>query len=217
MREVQDLDIANQAKSQASKLWYTKKREKELQAEPDTIDIICAHVGDGGTLTNLCEKVWKVSYGRMAQWINSDETRRRLFSDAMQSRVNWERERILEELRHLSFFDIRQILDENSCVKPPSEWPDEISKAVESMTVNELFQGTGDDRELVGLVKNIKLTPKLKALELIGKTSAMFIERVEATIKPMTLGQMVEDSWTAELPPARDVSPNKSDTPPRTE
>jgi len=189
-------DLRKSLDANATALYEQKKREKELKSHPETMEMICSHVADGGSLATLCEKKWYVNYGRMAQWINADDGRREMLTRATEARLAWERDRILAELRVLGLFDIRDLLDEAHCVKPPDQWPDHISRAIESMEVKELFeQGPDGGRIKIGEVKKINLVSKLKALELLGKTSALYVERHELAVKPMSLGMMVEQSF----------------------
>ena len=54
-----------------------------------------------------------------------------------------------------------------------------LRKALASVEVDELFEGTGKDREQTGYTKKIKTTDKLKALELLGKHLKMFTDVTE--------------------------------------
>lgn len=73
-------------------------------------------------------------------------------------------EAILEELRKIAFADIRQVMTTDGKVKPLSEWPDDIAKAVSSVEV-------GDGGRF-----KIRLWDKNSALEKAMRSLGMFKE-----------------------------------------
>jgi len=99
--------------------------------------------------------------------------------DRRLARVALEGEQILRELVAVGTSDVRNLLDEDNCVLPPSDWPDALGKAVSYIEVEEIYQGRGEAREYVGRVKKIKLWDKIKSLELLGKNLALWVDRVE--------------------------------------
>lgn len=77
---------------------------------------------------------------------------------------------LLKRLAEEANADIADIYNEHGTLKPVSEWPMVWRKGlVQGIKVDELFEGRGDDREMVGLVKEVKLSDRIKRLELIGK------------------------------------------------
>lgn len=93
-------------------------------------------------------------------------------------------EDILRELSKLANSDIRQIWDERGALLPTDQWPDDIAFCVQSVEVDELYEGTGKDRIMVGYTKKVKFWDKVKALEMLGKYKKMFTEKVEHTTPP---------------------------------
>lgn len=90
-------------------------------------------------------------------------------------------EEVLKELKILGHSDVRGLFDDSGCIKPTSQWPDELAKAVASIEVFEEFQGRGNDREFIGYTKKVKFWDKPKALELMGKHKKLFTEKMEHT------------------------------------
>lgn len=77
---------------------------------------------------------------------------------------------LLKRLADEAEADIADIYTEHGTLKPVREWPMIWRKGlVQGTKVDELFEGRGDDREMIGLVKEVKLSDRIKRLELIGK------------------------------------------------
>lgn len=185
-----------------------------LTANNDTIHRICIHVAEGGSMIDLC-KAWAVPYGKMLDWINSDDLRYKQYQGAMTAQMYWAIDRVLKELKHMGTVDISQAYDEHNKLKPLSEIPEEVRRCISGVDTEELFEGVGKDREMVGYTKKIKIFDKIKALELIGKKFAMFIDRTKVDLEARSLEELIADSWKSE---AIDVQPEsnsgKNDAPP---
>lgn len=82
---------------------------------------------------------------------------------------NVTRERIAQELARIGFSDIRNIFDDKGALKSPAEWSDEDAAAIAGIDTDELFEGSGKDRIMVGFTKKVKLWEKTKALEALCK------------------------------------------------
>ena len=76
---------------------------------------------------------------------------------------------ISAQLKSIATLDPRKAFDKNGNLLPVSEWPDELARVVSSIESDELFEGSGKDREHVGETKKIKFWDKLKALELASR------------------------------------------------
>jgi phage terminase small subunit len=108
-------------------------------------------------------------------------------------RLESQADNILIELRRLGYSDIRSIYGDNGEIKPPSEWSEEIGRAVASIEVKEEFEDHRDGvvcnecgrlmfRALVGFTKKVKFWDKPKSLELMGKHEKLFTEKVEHSL-----------------------------------
>jgi len=152
---------------------------KELKGdEEQTMDVLCTHVSNGGSLIELC-KAWGVTYGSVASWLRKDRKRSVRWVDAQNDRAEWGKERILLELKRIGMADIRLIFNKEGGIKPVSEWPDEVGAFISSIEVSEEYEGTGSDKVQSGWNKKVKMWNKEKALELLGKNLHLFLDRVE--------------------------------------
>lgn len=86
-------------------------------------------------------------------------------------------DRVVEEYSKLAFFDPREFFRDDGTLKDISELEDDAAAAIAGMDVAELFEGFGEDREKVGVLKKVKLADKTKALDSLAKFLGMFVER----------------------------------------
>lgn len=153
-----------------------RKRFERLLSDPNLMEVICSHVASGGSLVDLA-KTWKVRYGDLCNWIRNDPVLEKRYMKSIDDRAEWAVESLKDELKAIAMSDIRLAFNPDGSVKPVEEWPDALAKTVQSVEVNELFEGYGKDRTHIGYTKKLKFWDKVKALELLGKTMALFIDR----------------------------------------
>lgn len=134
---------------------------------------ICEHVANGGSIIPLC-KIWDVRYSQVVKWIRSSSPENnKAYDQALVDRSEWTKEKILTEIRILAEYDLRDLYDENGQMKPVKDWPEDVAKAITSVESVELLG------KKAGEVKKLKTESRKAALELLGKTEAMFTEKVE--------------------------------------
>lgn len=83
-------------------------------------------------------------------------------------------ERTLQEVARLAYFDPRTLYRGDGQLKRPDEWDDDTAAGVASIEVLEEYEGKGDDRELVGFTKKLKLWDKNSAIEKAMKHLGLF-------------------------------------------
>jgi len=90
---------------------------------------------------------------------------------------------VLTRLVEIDQMDCLDILSNTGAIKPVLEWPKIWRQFISGFDVSDLFDGSGDDRQMVGVLKKIKWPDKVKNLELIGKhvNVQAFREKVEWT------------------------------------
>jgi phage terminase small subunit len=76
---------------------------------------------------------------------------------------------VLKRLAEIDRMDVADILNTDGSMKPVSDWPEVWRRSISGMDVSELFNGSGNEKVLAGLLKKIKFPDKLKNLELMGK------------------------------------------------
>lgn len=90
-------------------------------------------------------------------------------------------ERVREELAKLAFHDPRDYFDVEGNLKPIHELEPHQAAAIAGIDFTELFGGSGEDRNAVGMLKKIKLADKGLNLERLGRHLKMFTDKVEVT------------------------------------
>lgn len=88
---------------------------------------------------------------------------------------------VLRELAKIAGFDARDMFEADGSVKLVKDWNDSVGASVASFDIAEIFSGTGEQKQAVGLSKRAASRDKIKALELLGKHLGMFRDRVEVT------------------------------------
>lgn len=90
---------------------------------------------------------------------------------------------VLMRLVEIDQMDVLDIMNDDMSLKPVSEWPKVWRQYLTGFELADMFEGRGDDKELVGILKKIKWPDKVKNLELIGKHVDVmaFKERVEVS------------------------------------
>ena len=86
-----------------------------------------------------------------------------------EQRLQIDADYVLRRLVEIDQMDLLDILDEKMAFRPISEWPKVWRQYLSGVDVSELFEGAGDEREMVGVLKKIKWPDKVKNLELLGK------------------------------------------------
>ncbi len=92
---------------------------------------------------------------------------------------------VLMRLVEIDQMDVIDILNDDMSIKPVSEWPKVWRQYLTGFELADMFEGRGDEKELVGILKKIKWPDKVKNLELIGKHVDVnaFKERLDVNVK----------------------------------
>lgn len=85
-------------------------------------------------------------------------------------------DRVLFELARIGFVDCRRFYDAAGHLKAPKDIDDDTAAALASVEIDEIWMGSGEEREIVGQTKKVKTWNKLGALQLLGKHLGLFRE-----------------------------------------
>lgn len=83
-------------------------------------------------------------------------------------------ERTIGELCRISLADPRTLFDDEGRLLPIKEWPDDIARAVSSIESFEEYQGRGEEREAVGMVRKVKFHGKIDAIDKLAKIKGFY-------------------------------------------
>lgn len=103
-------------------------------------------------------------------------------------------ESVLRELDRIASSDLLDAFDEDNCLKPIAEIPEDIRRCIAGIEVDELWEGHGKDRRQIGVTKKIKLWDKNKGLEMLGKYHKLFADKQTADVGD-TLVTLLARSW----------------------
>lgn len=87
-------------------------------------------------------------------------------------------DKVIQRLANLAFFDSTRLYREDGTLKNPSELDPETADAIGGFEVHELMQD-GDGKGVIGQVKKYKLLDRGQNLERLGRTMALFKDKVQ--------------------------------------
>lgn len=175
---------------------YTDKL-KSILSRPNISDEVFAHIANGGSLINLAENL-DIRYSDLRLWVMAEPARSEMLAAAIESRQDWMKQRVLDELRHIALIDIRLAFTDDGKVKPPKEWPDSIARALASFEIEEIYQK--GQIGPIGKLSKLKFNSKIEALKLIGQEYGLFVQRHNVKIEK-SIEEMVAGSFEAEVIP----------------
>ena len=95
-------------------------------------------------------------------------------------------EQIIKELHGIATSNVADAMQEDGRLKNVHDMPEALQKAISSIEVDEIWESIEDTngrkiKEQNGWVKKVRFWEKTKALELLGKYLAMWIEKHEVS------------------------------------
>jgi phage terminase small subunit len=84
-------------------------------------------------------------------------------------------------------FDPRNMLGEDGRVKMPNEWDDETAAAIAGIENEELFEGSGKDREHIGTLRKVKIADRIKPIELGYKRLGLLKDQSAFNVGALTI------------------------------
>lgn len=87
-------------------------------------------------------------------------------------------DRVLMETGKMAFVNARDLFDGEGKLLPMKDLDPEVSAAIVSIEVDEIFSGQGENRKVIGRTVKVKLADKYRGLELLGKRLQVFKEEV---------------------------------------
>lgn len=88
---------------------------------------------------------------------------------------------VLKRLVEIDQMDVLDIMTDSMSLKPVSDWPASWRRYISGFDLAEMFEGRGEDRDMVGVLKKIKWPDKVKNLELLGKHVRVMAFKEQAT------------------------------------
>jgi hypothetical protein len=130
---------------------------------------LCEHVAHGGAVTDWCT-ARELRYWDVLAWLNEDEERQRAWATATEHGREWLKAEVIRQLQAASTVDVRRAFMPDGSLLPLEEIPEDVARAI---THVEPATDKANAR--------VRFADRLKALELVGKTLALFTDRVDHT------------------------------------
>ena len=93
--------------------------------------------------------------------------------------VQASKEAWLQQVERCAFFDVRRLFGQDGRPLDISTLTLEDAASISAFEVTEEFSGRAEARQFIGYTKKVKLCDKLKALELFGKATGYYTERLD--------------------------------------
>lgn len=102
---------------------------------------------------------------------------------------------VLNRLLEIDQMDVLDILSDDGSIKAIHNWPKVWRTSLSGIDLAEMFEGRGDERDLVGILKKIKWPDKVKNLELLGKHIGInaFSERQDIKMSLNPLSDLIDE------------------------
>lgn len=97
----------------------------------------------------------------------------------LKEKINVTQEQVINQLARIAFGDIRKLYNDAGSLKNIQDLDDDTAAILTGIETTEEFDGYGDDREIIGYTKKVKMADKTKALDLLGKYFGIFTEKIE--------------------------------------
>ena len=106
---------------------------------------------------------------------------------------------VLDQLRALSMVDMRTFFDASGAMKPPSEWTEDMGRAVMSFDVVKRNVTSGDGK--VDDVFRVRLADKVRSLEMLAKHFGLLVDRVDHSGAVVFVHEQLDTPVTIESAP----------------
>jgi phage terminase small subunit len=88
-------------------------------------------------------------------------------------------DKIVVEYAKIAFLDINQIFYPDGTMRPVNEIEPDARAAIAGIEIEEIYDGRGEGRSVIGQLKKVKISDKKGALDSLGKYLGMFIDKSE--------------------------------------
>jgi phage terminase small subunit len=127
---------------------------------------------------DACRKTCQVKGSKMLKRAHvADEVA--FLKEQRRRRYEVTNDNIIRELAFIAFVDIGDYLYDDGTPRELSDIPEEARRALATVTVEQLFDGQGERRRLIGNLKKIGAVSKARALELLVKIQGLITDKTE--------------------------------------
>lgn len=103
-------------------------------------------------------------------------------------------ERTVAELCRVALVDPRELFDDVGRLLPIHDWPEDVARAVSSIESFEEYQGRGEDREAIGMVRKVKFHSKIEGIDKLARIRGFYRpDQHEHTHRVHGLGELLDE------------------------
>lgn len=99
--------------------------------------------------------------------------------DKRAEKIELTAEWVLAQYLKIAKVDIAECFNPDGSMKLIHDIPEDVRRSIDSIEVDDLFEGTGQDRFQKGHTRKIKFSPKIKALNDLGRHLVLFTDKIE--------------------------------------
>lgn len=122
----------------------------------------------------------KSAHVTASKWLKKDKVK--AYMDALGSkqekRFEMKADEVLRELHGIVTVDPIEAYDDDGTLKPLKNIPARVRKAMSGIEVDEIFEGSGNDREKVGETKKVKFWNKVESAKLLGQNLKLWMDKI---------------------------------------
>lgn len=141
--------------------------------------LLTTNASKAAIMAGFSEKTAKQQASRMLTTRKEIQRIVEILRGEREDRLQVRQDNVLREVGRIALCDPRKAFDENNCLLPPTEWPDEIASSISSIKVMEIFDGQGVK---IGETKEIKFWSKTDALTLAARHLGMLKDNLTIDI-----------------------------------
>ena len=115
-------------------------------------------------------------------------------SEKALAKIDFSVDRTLEFVARLAFFDPKDLFEDDGSMKRMQDIPEEVRTVIAGLEVSDIWDsGEGEQKSIIGIMKKIKLSDRLSALDKLMRYHSLYRDKVEHTGK-ITLESLVSGS-----------------------
>lgn len=124
------------------------------------------------------EKTAEVQASRLLRIVKVAEAVQR-GQDERAARLRLNGDDVVRDLGRIATVDIADAYGEDNLFKNIHEIPVDVRRAISGVEVEELFEGEGAKKRLIGYLRKVKFWGKVEALNLLGKHNGLFTDKLQ--------------------------------------
>jgi phage terminase small subunit len=154
----------------------------------------------GSSIANVCNSLMRNPYVvKQIRWRH----------EQIRQRNDVTLDKIIVELSHISFFDIGKIYDTEGRLRPLHTLTQAVRAGIAGVESEELYAGSGEERIAYGMQRKVKITDRVRAMELLAKLLG-YVEKFEVGMPGAATGdttRVIFEDHSGRVTPHEELPP----------